>query len=96
MGVAKPDGPSMGFYLGMWGLFTFAFFIGTLKGNTIGKLIFGSLVVLFALLSIACFTGNESIHTLAGYEGILCGSFAFYEAAALIINEKLGRAVLPL
>lgn len=96
LGVAKPDGNSMGFYLGIWGLFTFALFIGTLNGNTIGKLIFGSLVVLFALLSVASFTGNENIHTIAGYEGILCGSFAFYEAAALIINEKYGREVLPL
>lgn len=95
-GVVKPDGTSMGCYLGLWGLFTLAFFIGTLKGNTIGKLIFGSLVVLFALLSVASFTGNENIHTFAGYEGILCGFFAFYEAAALIINEKLGRQVLPL
>jgi len=96
MGVAKPDGASMGFYLGLWGLFTLAFFIGTLNGNTIGKLIFGSLVVLFALLSIASFTGNAAIHTLAGYEGIFCGFFAFYEAAAIVINEKLGRKVLPL
>ena len=96
VGIAKPDGNSMGFYLGIWGLFTFALFIGTLKGNTIGKLIFGSLVLLFALLSIASFTGNQKIHTIAGYEGILCGSFAFYEAAALVINEKFGKEVLPL
>ena len=95
-GVAKPDGISMGFYLGLWGLFTLAFFIGTLNGNTIGKLIFGSLVVLFALLSAASFTENPTIHTIAGYEGILCGFFAFYEGAAIIINEKLGRKVLPL
>ena len=96
IGVAKPDGTSMGCYLGLWGLFTLALFIGTLNGNTIGKLIFGSLVVLFGLLSAASFTGNENIHTIAGYEGILCGSFAFYEAAALVINQKLGRDVLPL
>ncbi|MBP6183284.1 acetate uptake transporter [Flavobacterium sp.] len=91
-----PDGASMGCYLGLWGLFTLAFFIGTLNGNTIGKLIFGSLVILFALLSAASFTGSESIHTFAGYEGILCGFFAFYEGAAIVINEKLGRKVLPL
>jgi succinate-acetate transporter protein len=95
-GVTKPDGASMGCYLGLWGLFTLAFFVGTLNGNTIGKLIFGSLVVLFALLSAASFTGNESIHTIAGYEGILCGFFAFYEAAAIVINEKTGRKLLPL
>lgn len=96
MGVAKPDGVSMGSYLGLWGFFTLALFIGTLKGKTIGKLIFGSLVILFALLSVASFTENPSIHTIAGYEGILCGFFAFYEAAAIVINEKFGREVLPL
>jgi uncharacterized protein len=96
MGITKPDGASMGFYLGLWGVFTFALFLGTLKGNTISKLIFGSLVILFALLSIASFTENATIHTFAGYEGILCGSFAFYEAAAIVINDKFGKVVLPL
>ena len=96
MGVTKPDGASMGCYLGLWGLFTLAFFIGTLNGNNVGKLIFGSLVILFALLSAASFTGDKSIHTIAGYEGILCGFFAFYEGAAIVINEKIGRKVLPL
>ena len=96
MGVTKPDGASMGCYLALWGLFTLAFFIGTLNGNTVGKLIFGSLVILFGLLSASNFTGNTTIHTVAGYEGILCGFFAFYEGAAIVINEKLGRKVLPL
>jgi succinate-acetate transporter protein len=96
MGITKPDGASMGSYLGMWGVFTLALFVGTLNGNTISKLIFGSLVILFALLSAASFTGSKTIHTIAGYEGILCGFFAFYEGAALVINDKLGRKALPL
>jgi succinate-acetate transporter protein len=96
IGVTKPDGASMGCYLGIWGLFTLALFVGTLNGNTISKLIFGSLVILFALLAAASFTGSESIHTFAGYEGILCGFFAFYEGAAIVINDKIGRKVLPL
>lgn len=95
-GITKPDGNAMGCYLGLWGLFTLAFFIGTLNGNTIGKLIFGSLVILFILLSVASFTGNENIHTIAGYEGIICGFFAFYEGTAIIINEKLNKKILPL
>lgn len=90
------DSVSMGFYLGFWGLFTSALFIGTLKGNTIGKLVFGSLAVLFFLLAAANFTGSDFIHKFAGFEGILCGSFAFYEAAAIVINEKFGKKILPL
>ena len=95
-GLKAADPFSMGCYLAMWGLFSFAMFIGTLKGKTIGKLVFGSLVVLFALLALANFTGSHAIHTFAGYEGIVCGSLALYEAAALVINEKYGRTVLPL
>ncbi len=86
----------MGCYLALWGLFTFALFIGTLKGKTIGKLVFGSLTILFALLALANFTGSHTIHTIAGFEGIVCGCLALYEAAAIVINEKFGRAVLPL
>ncbi len=95
-GLPAADPVSMGFYLGLWGVFTLAFFIGTLKGPLIGKLVFGSLTVLFFLLALANFTGSHAVHTIAGYEGILCGFFAFYEAAALVINEKRGEVLLPL
>ena len=95
-GLPAADPLSMGFYLAIWGVFSLALFIGTLQGKTIGKLVFGSLVILFALLALANFSGSHAVHTIAGYEGILCGAFAFYEAAALVINEKCGRQVCPL
>ena len=95
-GLPMADPISMGWYLALWGLFTFALFIGTLKGKTIGKLVFGSLTILFFLLAIANFTGSHAIHTIAGFEGIVCGGFALYEAAAIVINEKYARPVLPL
>lgn len=94
--MQAPEPVAMGMYLLMWGILTFGLFIGTLNGKTIGKLVFGSLIVLFVLLALANFTGSHLIHTIAGYEGILCGSFAIYEAFGLILNEKLGREVLPL
>ena len=93
---AKPEPVAMGWYLLMWWLLTFGLFFGTLKGALIGKLVFGSLTVLFVLLAMANFTGNHEIHIIAGFEGILCGFFAFYEAIALILNEKYGKVVLPL
>ena len=96
LGMPASDPFSMGFYLGMWGVFTLGLFMGTLKGPLIGQLIFGSLALLFALLALANFTGSHFLHTLAGYEGILCGSFAFYEALALTVNEKRGERVFPI
>lgn len=95
-GLERADHLSMGSYLAIWGLFSFAFFVQTFKGKTIGILLFGSLVILFALLAIHFFTGSELIGRIAGYEGILCGSFAFYEASAIMINERYGKEILPM
>lgn len=91
---AAPNKTSMGCYLAMWGIFTTGMFIGTLKANTISKLVFGSLSILFFLLAAANFADSHTIHTIAGYEGILCGLFAFYDGLAQILNEKFGRTVL--
>lgn len=99
-GLTKPNGLSMGvylfIYLFMWGLFTLGFFLQTLNGKTIGKLLFFSLFVLFMLLAGYNFTGNSLIGKIAGYEGILCGFLAFYEASAIMINDKYGKDILPM
>lgn len=93
-GGAEPV--AMGAYLGMWGLFTLYMFIATLKQSMTNRVIFGSLVVLFALLAAGKFSGSALVGKVAGFEGILCGLSAFYGAMALTINEAYGRKVLPL
>lgn len=92
----KPDGVSMAAYLAMWGLFTAYMFVATLKKNRALQFVFGSLVILFALLAIADFTGIAWIKTVAGYEGILCGLSAIYLAFAEVVNETYGRDLLPI
>lgn len=86
----------MGFYLLVWGIFTAFMFIGTFKSPLISKLVFGSLTLLFFLLSAGNFLQSDVILTIAGITGIICGSLAFYEAGAAIVNEQLGRKVFPL
>jgi succinate-acetate transporter protein len=95
-GIDGADAMSMGFYLGLWFVFTLFMFIGTLKHNKISQIVFGSLTVLFLLLSLANFTGIESIHTLAGYVGIFCGASAIYSAMGQIINQEFGKTVFKL
>lgn len=90
------DKTSMGFYLLLWGIFTAFMFIGTLKHNTISKLVFGSLALLFILLAIGDFTGNETITMIAGIEGIICGLFAFYSAVGQVVNTEFNKTILPL
>jgi len=83
-------------FLTMWAVFTFILFCATLRMNRATQFIFASLTVLFALLAIGDATGSAAIKTLAGWEGVVCGASAIYAAAAQILNEVYGRAVLPL
>ncbi|MFH1422302.1 MAG: acetate uptake transporter [Planctomycetota bacterium] len=92
----KPNMTSMSAYLFMWGLFTFVMFIGTLKLNRALQFIFFSLTILFWLLSLRDITGNATIGTIAGYEGIVCGLSAIYTGLAQVLNELYGKTILPL
>jgi succinate-acetate transporter protein len=94
-GVEKPSGEAMACFLAMWGVLSFFLFLGTFKANRALQVVFGSLVVLFALLTAAKATENEVIEHIAGYEGIFCGTSALYAAMAGVLNEKFGRTILP-
>jgi len=87
---------AIGSFMFVWGLITFIFFIAIINGNTIGKIVFGTLTLLFILLGFHFILESALIGRIAGYVGIICGSAAIYEAAALIINDKHGKTVLPL
>ncbi|MGZ3812075.1 MAG: acetate uptake transporter [Mucilaginibacter sp.] len=91
-----PSDNAMATYLGMWGLFTFCLFFGTLKLNKALQFVFGSLTILFALLATGGATGNDSIKYCAGYVGIFCGLSAIYTGIANVLNEVYGKTVLPL
>jgi len=94
--IPKPSEASMSAYLGMWGLFTFLMFFGTLKLNKALQFVFGSLTILFVLLAISDGTGNKSLGQFAGYEGIICGLSAIYTGIAQVLNELYGKTVLPI
>lgn len=92
----KSSEPALVAYFFMWGLFTAVMFIATLRINKALQFVFFSLAVLFFLLAIRDATGNATIATLTGYEGIICGLSAIYAALAQVLNEYYKRIVLPL
>ncbi|MCB0617219.1 MAG: acetate uptake transporter [Saprospiraceae bacterium] len=97
MGWAEaPSSTAMGYYLFLWGLFTAAMFIGTLRLNGVLQFVFGSLTILFFLLAIGDWTGSALIKTVAGWEGVVCGASAIYCGLAQVLNEVYGREMLPL
>ncbi len=90
------DATSMGWYLMLWFLFTAFMFIGTLKHNFATQLVFGSLAILFLLLSVGDFTDIAIIKQIGGAVGIICGSLAIYTSLAQVLNNEFGRKVMPL
>lgn len=93
--TAAPSALSMGFYLSIWGFFTLGLLVATIKMNRWMQGLFVLVLILFILLALNKFTGIHAIHTLAGYEGILCGSLALYMSMAQVINNQFERQVLP-
>ncbi|MDW8844691.1 acetate uptake transporter [Erwinia sp. MMLR14_017] len=97
MGLAEPtDATVLGIWLALWGVFTLFMFFGTLSASYGLQSVFASLTLLFTLLAWGNIAGNKTVLMLAGYEGLLCGASAIYLAMAEVINEQLGRTVLPL
>ena len=94
MGLVKLDNSGLAWTFVTWGIFTAFMMIGTLKMTFMHFFVFASLVVLFALLAAHFFGAISALP--AGIEGLFCGGAAAYGAAAVIINGKFGRAVLPL
>jgi succinate-acetate transporter protein len=96
-GLAAPSNTAMAAYFFMWGLFTFAMFFGTLKANRALQFVFGSLFVLFFLLTARELMGNPAgFNTIVGIEGVICGSSAVYLGIAEVLNEGHRKTVLPI
>jgi len=77
-----------------WGIFTGYATIASLKLPKAVTWVFITLTILFFLLAIGEFV--PIVHTIAGYEGVLCSLIAWYASAGILINTVHGRTVLPL
>jgi len=95
-GLVAANNVAMAAYFFMWGLFTFAMFFGTLKKNRALQFVFASLSILFFLLTARDLTGNATLATLTGIEGVIVGASAIYLAIAEVLNETYGKTVLPI
>ncbi|MEJ2241834.1 MAG: acetate uptake transporter [Candidatus Bathyarchaeota archaeon] len=94
--VVVPNNIAMAAYFFMWGIFTLLMFFGTLKANRAIQFVFGSLVILFFLLTAVRLTGNSDLLMITGIEGVICGSSAIYTGIAEVLNEVHGRTILSL
>ena len=94
----KDAGNEVAWYLLLWGIFTFYMWIATLRGSPAVMVVFLLLWITFVLLAIGVFRGDadgSGVTLIGGYVGLLTAIAAFYASARVIINEGLGRMVLP-
>ena len=88
-------GPFIGWYLFVWGVFSFYMWIAAFRHNTALQLTFLALWITFMLLAIGDGFGIALSTTAGGYLGLVTAALAAYLSAAEIINGDYGRTVLP-
>ncbi|HYZ21804.1 MAG TPA: acetate uptake transporter [Rhodopila sp.] len=85
----------IGWWLLLRGVFTFFMWLGSLALNRAVQVVFLSVWITFLLLALGDLLGLQALSRLAGYTGLATAVFAFYLAAAEVINEAHGRVLLP-
>lgn len=93
--AAKVPAAFIGWYLFVWGVFTFYMWIATFRANRAVQLVFLALWVTFVLLAFGIWF-VPSLTTAGGYAGLVTAALAFYLSAAEVINEAYGKTVLPI
>jgi succinate-acetate transporter protein len=87
---------AMAWFFLLWGVFSAFLTVGTLNTNRIMQMVFLTLTIVFFLLAASEALVSADIKSIAGHLGLLTGALAFYLAMAQVLNESLGRTVVPL
>ena len=94
MGVVKLDSTGLAWACICWGIFTGYMTIGAFKISRVHVFVFASLTILFFLLAAHFYAILPAI--VPGVVGLFCGAAAAYGSAAVVLNDKFGRWVLPI
>ena len=94
MGFITLDSPGLAWLFICWGIFTGYMTIGTLRISLVHAFVFASLTLLFFLLAAHFFGAIPAI--VPGIEGLFCGAGAVYGSAAIVLNSKYERWILPI
>ena len=86
----------VGWYLFLWGVFTFYMWVASFRTTRAQQLTFLALWVALFLLAAGEWTGMSALHVAGGYVGLITAVLAFYLSAAEVINDTYQRTVLPI
>lgn len=91
-----PDAAILLVYYLAWTLFTAYVFIATLVTCTAVILAIGTLLIIFALLTLSIYLSSPVLGVYAGYLGIYTAINALYISAGGLLNTMYGYSVLPM
>lgn len=94
--LGKTPAPFIGWYLFVWGVFTFYMWIATFRHNMALQLVFLTLWITYLLLAIGDWFALPTVGVAGGYVGLICALCAAYLSAAEAINGDYKREVLPI
>lgn len=93
--AAKADVNQLGFAFLGYLIFTLYMTIGAMNTNKVLFIIFFLIDLLFIGLTLNTLMGSHFGHQLAAYSEFLISMFSFYGSAAVVLNNKYGRTILP-
>lgn len=85
----------VGWFLISWAIFTIYMCIGSFKVSVAVNIVFILLTATFLVLGIGDVLGNDSLVRIGGYLGLVTALGAWYASAAGVLNDTVGRTVLP-
>jgi len=89
------SGNGVGYYFLAWAIFTFLWFLGTLRTNLALMAVFLFLTLTFLGLAITNFGGGNTWAQISGYLGVITAIFAWYTAAAGMLASTNSPIQLP-
>ncbi len=94
--VVVADNVGIGIYLFIYGIFSLALFISTLKSIMSLKILLLFVTLLFLSLAGAYITGMALFTTIGGIIGVIAGALGIYMSSGMIINEDWKEEVCKL
>jgi uncharacterized protein len=85
----------VGYYLIAWGIFTFLWFLGTLRTNLALMSVFFFLTLTFFALGIGPLGGGATWGQIGGYLGVITAILAWYTAASGMLASTKSPIQLP-
>jgi succinate-acetate transporter protein len=93
-GTESPEAMAVLFFL--WGIYSAYLTIGTIGTNRVTQLTFVALTAVLFLLASSEALVSADARLAAGCIGVLAGALAVYSAMAQVLNETIGRELIPL